>query len=186
MSKAKEIIELFKTHGEIIYGEVMSVNSHSFQAGIEARNQGFDQLIQLAAFLHDIGHILPLSVEELSGDRMGEFGMEQHDLIGAQYLKNSGCPPLVVACAQYHVAAKRYLCFADPNYMSTLSFASQQTLSYQGGPLNEKEARKFENLPFFTSIITVRKIDELAKKADFSITAEHWQYFEDILNYYLV
>lgn len=178
-TSARDIIELFKTHGEIVYGEVMSVNSHSVQAGWLAKEKGLDQEIQVAAFLHDIGHIIPLLATEAEGERMGEFGMEQHDLIGADYLERVGFPAVVPACAKNHVNAKRYLCYREPGYFEQLSPASVETLRYQGGPMDADEATAFEQAPHFKASITVRRLDELAKEEAYSITAAHWQYFEE-------
>lgn len=178
---ASEIIALFKTHGEAIYGEVMSVNSHSIQAGYLAKENGYDPAVQVAAFLHDIGHIIPLLADETSGKRMGEFGMDQHDLIGADYLERAGFPGVVVACAKNHVKAKRYLCYQEPTYFEQLSAASVETLRYQGGPMEAAEAAVFEEAPHFKASIAVRRLDELAKAANYAITEAHWQYFEDLM-----
>ena len=178
----KDIIGLFHQYGEVIYGEVMSVNSHSVQAGWLAREQGQSPAIQAAAFLHDIGHIIPLLATEADGERMGAFGMEQHDLIGADYLERAGFPAVVVACAKNHVKAKRYLCYQEPGYFQQLSVASVETLNYQGGPMNAAEAANFEQDPYFEAAIAVRRLDELAKAANYEITAAHWQYFGGLLD----
>lgn len=178
---AKAIINLFREHGEVVYGEVMSVNSHSIQAGWLAKEKGYDQGIQVAAFLHDIGHIIPLLDTEAQGNRMGEFGMDQHDLIGADYLERAGFPAVVVACAKNHVNAKRYLCYQEPGYFEQLSPASVETLRYQGGPMAPEEAAVFEQTPHFKASIAVRRLDELAKEAEYLITEAHWQYFEECI-----
>jgi gamma-butyrobetaine dioxygenase len=47
-----------------------------------------------------------------------------------------------------HVAAKRYLCAAEPSYFAKLSEASVYTLSVQGGPMSDAEAREFVSLPY--------------------------------------
>ena len=181
-TSASEIIELFKEHGEVVYGEVMSVNSHSIQAGWLAKEKGYDYNIQVAAFLHDIGHIIPLLATEANGERMGGFGMEQHDLIGADYLERAGFPAEVIACAKNHVNAKRYLVNKGLGYLEERSPASVATLSYQGGPMDADEAAAFEQLPHFKASIIVRRLDELAKEADYSITEAHWQYFEGMMD----
>lgn len=43
-----------------------------------------------------------------------------------------------------HVQAKRYLCWKDPEYFNKLHEMSKAKLKYQGGPMNEKEAKIFE------------------------------------------
>ena len=59
--------------------------------------------------------------------------------------------------------AKRYLCYKNPQYYSILSDASKTTLGYQGGPLVEEMACKFEQDPDFDTILAMRKFDEAAK-----------------------
>jgi predicted HD phosphohydrolase len=62
-----------------------------------------------------------------------------------------------------HVAAKRYLCYKYPEYLSLLSDASLQTLALQGGSMSESEANIFEQNPYMNDIIAIRRIDEQAK-----------------------
>lgn len=179
-SAPEQIMELFKKHGHIVYGEVMSVLSHSVQAGEHARQQGLDEELILAAFLHDIGHLVPLEQEE-AYQRMGEFGMEAHDKWGEVFLREAGFSDRLLATVRNHVDAKRYLCATEANYYDQLSDASKETLRYQGGPFSEQEAQQFASGPFFAESITIRKIDELAKEEQFEVTATHWVYYEDLL-----
>ena len=181
----QELIQIFKANGDVVYGEAMSVNSHSIQAGLLAKMQGFSEELQLAAFLHDIGHLMPEEDESGESQMMGEFGAEQHDVLGAHYLKELGCSPVVVACTKNHVDAKRYLCFAEKGYYEQLSDASKATLEYQGGPMSEEEAKAFSSSPFFEASIAIRRLDEEAKEGDFQIQNGHWDYFEDLLDIHL-
>jgi predicted HD phosphohydrolase len=62
-----------------------------------------------------------------------------------------------------HVAAKRYLCGVDTDYLRRLSPASIQSLGLQGGPLTEEEAEEFIHSPYSQQAILVRRWDDLAK-----------------------
>ena len=74
----------------------------------------------------------------------------------------------VVEPIKYHVKAKKYLT-RDVKYYQALSEASKVSLKLQGGIMNDKESRKFENNEFFESSIKLRKFDESAKKTELKI-----------------
>lgn len=181
-NNTQEILELFRKHGHIEYGENVTQLSHAFQAGIIAQEKGYDHELVLAAFLHDIGHIIPLEKGQGSFQTMGEYGMESHDRWGGEYLRSLGFSERIWTTVENHVASKRYLCYADPAYFEDLSEASRITLSYQGGPMDEKEAEAFEQDPFFSDSILIRRIDEEAKDADFTVTDTHWDFLTRLLN----
>lgn len=175
-----EILNLFQQFGHIEYGEGFSVNSHSIQAGLLAKAQGLDDEMILAAFLHDIGHLYPLTLEE-KHEKMGEYGIEAHDYWGEAFLQERGFSARMQATVKNHVAAKRYLCAVDADYHDQLTLASQKTLTYQGGPMSEQEVKDFESDPHFLDSILIRKLDDEAKEDTFEILPEHWQYFEALL-----
>jgi predicted HD phosphohydrolase len=62
-----------------------------------------------------------------------------------------------------HVNAKRYLTWKYPSYYEQLSEASKKTLEYQGGRMEEPEAKSFEADPLFDLYIRMRTWDEAAK-----------------------
>lgn len=177
-----EIMEMFKKHGHMEYGEGFSVISHSAQAGLIAKEQGLDEELILAAFLHDIGHLCPLEDETAQYQEMGNYGIHAHDRWGEDYLAAKGFSARLVATVKNHVKAKRYLCQRDPAYHGKLSEASKQTLQHQGGPMTEEEALVFESDPFFKDSLRIRKIDEAAKYEDFEVLEAHWVYFEQLLH----
>ena len=181
----EEIIELFKKHGHIEYGERCSVLSHSFQAGSLAKEMGYDDELILAAFLHDIGHLYPLEKPEADFEKMGEFGIEAHDHWGAKLLEEKGLPDRIIATVKNHVISKRYLCAVDPAYYQLLSEASKQTLEYQGGPMSKEEAEQFQTNPFFEDSILIRKLDDEAKGINFQVTTAHWTFFKGLLLQFL-
>lgn len=156
-----EIMGYYEHHGGEEYaGEKVTQLEHMVQAAQLAEEQGYDEEVVLAAFLHDIGHIC----EAGHGDNeMGEFGIKDHEEIGADFLKEKGFSKRIVRLVQSHVEAKRYLTLKDPAYYDQLSDASKRTLEYQGGRMEEEEASAFEQYPLFDLIIKMRKWDEQAK-----------------------
>ena len=72
-------------------------------------------------------------------------------------------PVSVSEPVRLHVAAKRYLCATEPSYFGQLSEASVYTLSVQGGPMTDAEAREFEREPHAADAIAVRRWDDQAK-----------------------
>lgn len=175
-----EIFSLFQQFGHMEYGEGFSVNAHSIQAGLLAKAQGLDEELILAAFLHDIGHLYPLTLAE-EAEKMGAFGIQAHDHWGEYFLGACGFSARLLACVKNHVAAKRYLCAVDSSYREQLSAASQETLNFQGGPMSQAEIKDFEADPFFQDSIIIRRIDDEAKEADFAVLPEHWSYFRELL-----
>lgn len=158
---AEEIISMYKNHGGEEYaGEKVSQLEHMAQAASLAAQQGYDNEVVLAAFLHDIGHIC-VSVQ---GDQaMDGYGVKDHEEIGADYLKEKGFSKKVVRLVESHVEAKRYLTYKYPEYYDQLSAASKKTLEYQGGKMVKEEAEAFEQYPLFDLIIKMRRWDEEAK-----------------------
>ena len=75
-------------------------------------------------------------------------------------------PTLVTDCVRYHVAAKRYLCAARPEYFKRLSDASVHSLNLQDGPMSSAEIAEFEKNPNVKEIVKVRHYDDAGKRAD--------------------
>jgi phosphonate degradation associated HDIG domain protein len=158
---ASEIIEMYKNHGGEEYaGEKVSQTEHMIQTAELAAQQGHDDEVILAAFLHDIGHIC---VSAQGEQAMDGWGVKDHEEIGADYLKTNGFSKKVVRLVESHVQAKRYLTYKDPEYYDQLSEASKKTLEYQGGRMLQEEAEAFEHYPLFDLIIKMRRWDEEAK-----------------------
>ncbi|MEO0732125.1 MAG: HD domain-containing protein [Bacteroidota bacterium] len=183
---AAAIMQLYRQHGHLAYGEGMSQLSHATQAGLLARERGYDDEIILAAFLHDVGHLSPLLTPAREAERMGELGVQHHDRVGEDFLRERGCGERLLAAVRNHVAAKRYLCYAEPGYYDRLSEASKGTLAYQGGPMTAAEAEAFAANLHFDISLRVRRLDEAAKEADFPVTEDHLSYFTALLTEYLV
>lgn len=172
---ADEIFALYEGYGGEEYaGEKISQLEHMVQSAQLAEEQGYDEEVILAAFLHDIGHICVSASEDQEDgpddeDRpsfhgsMGRYGILDHEEIGAGFLAQRGFSRKIVRLVESHVEAKRWLVLKEPGYYEQLSEASRKTLEYQGGPMTEEEAAAFEQYPLFDLIIRMRKWDEEAK-----------------------
>jgi 2-amino-1-hydroxyethylphosphonate dioxygenase (glycine-forming) len=158
---ADEIISLYRQYGAEAYaGEKVTQLEHMVQTARLAQQQGHDEEVILAAFLHDIGHIC---VSARGDNEMGGFGIKEHEEAGAAFLQQKGFSERLVLLVQSHVNAKRYLTFKYPSYYTALSDASKKTLEYQGGPMQAAEAAAFEAHPLFDLYIQLRRWDEEAK-----------------------
>src|SRR5580704_1960106 len=146
-SPVERIAELFAAGGADEYlGEPITVGAHLLQAGALAEAAGAPPALVAAALLHDVGHLRgddPLADEvELSGRELMAGADNDHGERGAAWLAR-WFPAAVTEPVRLHVAAKRYLCAAEPGYFALLSPASVYTLSLQGGPMAPAEAGAF-------------------------------------------
>lgn len=158
----EEIFALYEKYGAADYiGESISQIEHQCQAAQLAEQAGFGEEVILAAFFHDIGH---LAEHVTDANNMGGYGIKDHEKLGADFLRARGFPEKIAALVESHVAAKRYLTFADENYYNQLSEASKKTLKYQGGKMTAEEAVVFRNSDWFELKIQLRKWDEEAKQ----------------------
>jgi len=158
------IKKLFAESGDdAYYGEPVTQLAHALQAAQLAEKAGADDETVVAAFLHDIGHLLP--VESAEG-YMDGYGTVDHERLGADFLRQRGFPEKVAQLIEHHVNAKRYLVYKNPDYFARLSEASLITLEFQGGPMAIEEAKEFEQNPYFRDILQVRGWDEQAKIPD--------------------
>ncbi len=72
-------------------------------------------------------------------------------------------PPEVTEPVRLHVAAKRYLCAVDPDYLPQLSPASARSLELQGGVFTLAEVQQFEANPYHAEAARLRRWDDAAK-----------------------
>ena len=156
-----EIFGMYESYGGEEYaGEKVSQLEHMVQAAQLAEEEGYDEEVILAAFLHDIGHISEAATGE---NGMDGFGIKDHEAIGAEFLRKKGFSKKIARLVESHVEAKRFLTVREAGYYTQLSDASRKTLEYQGGPMTEEEATAFEQYPLFVMIVKMRKWDEQAK-----------------------
>ena len=114
--------------GEEYLGEPVTMAQHMLQGATLAEQNGKDEMIIVAALLHDIGHF----TSEFGTFSMNDTKDRFHEDAGADVLQDF-FPTLVTDCVRYHVAAKRYLCATKPAYFNQLSEASVHSLNLQGG-----------------------------------------------------
>ncbi|MES2003486.1 MAG: phosphonate degradation HD-domain oxygenase [Bacteroidota bacterium] len=156
-----EILSLYEKYGEDDYiGEPVSQIEHMCQCAQLAEKEGSDRELILAAFFHDIGHLLEHITE---AGQMDGYGVVDHEKLGATYLLQKGFSEKIARLVASHVAAKRYLTYRFPEYYERLSSACKETLVYQGGVMSAEEAAIFESDPLAEWYIRLRKWDEQAK-----------------------
>jgi len=174
MSPVDAIAELFASEGAADYlGEPVTVAEHLLQAGALAEAAGAPPALVAAALLHDVGHLRGADAAagevQLSGRALMTGTDNDHGRRGARWLSELRFPVSVSEPVRLHVAAKRYLCATEPDYFGRLSEASVYTLSVQGGPMNDAEARAFEAEPHAADAIAVRRWDDEAKDASAAV-----------------
>jgi phosphonate degradation associated HDIG domain protein len=153
------ILNLFNDKGHSEYGgEAVTQLEHALQTATLAReNNASDQLIT-AALLHDIGHLL----HELPNDAPLKGIDDVHENKAAIFLRKY-FPEAVTEPVRLHVMAKRYLSSTEETYYSLLSDPSKQSLVLQGGLMSSAEVSAFEQNPFFSDAVMLRKWDDQAK-----------------------
>ncbi|MCA8999163.1 MAG: HD domain-containing protein [Planctomycetaceae bacterium] len=162
MTPIEEILELFARHGDSEYGgEAVTQLEHGLQAATLAEQEDAAPDLIVAALLHDIGHLL----HDLPVDAPEQGIDDHHETAGMNYLKNK-FPASVTEPIRMHVAAKRYLCAAEPGYSQTLSEPSVVSLNLQGGQMSLKEMQEFEQSPYWKEAVSLRRWDDAAKDPD--------------------
>lgn len=155
------IAGLFAGEGAGEYlGEEVTMAEHMLQAAAAAEAAGAPDHLVAAALLHDVGHFQGA----LHGRDLMEGQDNRHSDTGADWLAR-WFGPEVTEPVRLHVAAKRYLCAVEPDYRQRLSEASEYTLTVQGGPMDERQAAAFAELPGAADAVAVRRWDEQAKTA---------------------
>jgi len=166
MTGIDAIAELFAGPGARDYlGEAVTIGEHMRQAGALAEAAGAAASLVAAALLHDVGHL------RAETDA-------RHGAGGAQWL-SQWFGPAVTEPVRLHVAAKRYLCAAEPGYSGLLSPESVRTLALQGGPMTPDQVTAFEALPCARDAVAVRRWDDEAK--DPAVTPPEFAHFAALL-----
>jgi predicted HD phosphohydrolase len=83
----------------------------------------------------------------------------------ADRLLSKHLPASVTTPIRLHVAAKRYLCYADSAYKDALSPSSLLSLKLQGGPMTAEEAESFLAGEYAREAVALRRWDDEAKIA---------------------
>jgi [1-hydroxy-2-(trimethylamino)ethyl]phosphonate dioxygenase len=165
LTSVEEVFAVLATGGGTAYfGEPVTVLEHSLQAAHIIRESGGDDKLIAAAMLHDLGHLL-----HTAGEDAAQRGLDtRHEELGVAAIAGH-LPPAVLDPIRMHVAAKRYLCFAEPEYMAELSPASVESLALQGGPMTATEAEAWIAAPYAREAVRLRRADDAAKIAGLAV-----------------
>lgn len=165
-----EIFQLYEDYGNNKYmiGEEVTQIEHMIQTAMIAERESAGTEIILAAFLHDIGHLLGY---KNNYKQMGEFGTVDHDKLGGNYLRSKNFPEQICKLVENHVNAKRYLVTVNPYYYETLSNSSKMTLKYQGGKMNDEEMYEFDKDPLKNIYFKFRRWKERSKEINVKLNS---------------
>ncbi|HUO21560.1 MAG TPA: HD domain-containing protein [Caulobacteraceae bacterium] len=147
---------LYAERGERSYGEGVTQIEHALQCAALAQVDGAPPSLVVAALLHDVGHLFEDDDDAPEDDA-------RHENVGALALKALFGEDVRKPIA-LHVAAKRYLCLTEPDYLRTLSPASLHSLKLQGGPFTAGQAAAFERQPYGREAVALRRYDDLGKR----------------------
>jgi gamma-butyrobetaine dioxygenase len=169
------LAEKFASEGAAEYlGEPVTQAAHMLQAAMLAERDHADNALIAAALLHDVGHF----AVTMTGHELMSGTDTRHGEAGAAWLAQ-WFGPEVTEPVRLHVAAKRYLCATEPDYMAALSPASVYTLGVQGGPMQGPELAEFEAQPYAAAAIRVRRWDDQAKEPE--VEPPPFSHFEHVL-----
>ena len=162
MNSPQAILELFARKGAIAYeGEGISQIKHAWQCGQLARAAGASQTLQLASWLHDLGHLMT----DLSGSPTVQGIDDRHEHTAARVL-DAVWGPTVAEPVRLHVAAKRYLVATHPEYCERLSPDSVRSLALQGGPMSLEECVAFQANRYALDAQQLRSWDDAGKRPE--------------------
>jgi phosphonate degradation associated HDIG domain protein len=162
-----DIERLFATKGGRMYaGEPVTQLQHALQSAELAEREGASDALVLAAFLHDLGHLI-----NDQGETPTLRGVDdRHEYVALPFLRDL-YGEAVLQPIRLHVEAKRYLCargdgrLSGAEYWSALSSDSKRSLELQGGIFSAAEADAFIARPHAAAAVRLRLWDDLAKDA---------------------
>jgi phosphonate degradation associated HDIG domain protein len=160
MSTGKNLLEIWEARGHLAYdGEGVSQLEHAWQCGQLAKAAGASDFLQLAAWLHDVGHLLA----DLPGTPTLQGVDDRHEEVGAEVLSGMW-GPAVSQPVRLHVRAKRFMVARVAGYAEKLSADSVRSLALQGGPMSAAECDWFQEQPFSADAQRLRAWDDAAKR----------------------
>lgn len=156
---AETLLRLYELRAGGAYGlAAVSQLEHALQAAAGVQAAGGPETLVVAALLHDVGHLFHDEDRDLAAEGLDD----RHEAQGAAWLAQS-FPPAVSEPVRLHVAAKRYLVAAEPDYAGRLSPDSVRSLALQGGPMSAAQRRAFKAEPWWREAVALRRLDEAAK-----------------------
>jgi len=160
MYTADQLVSLFQEKGHLAYdGEGVTQLEHAWQCGQLALQATSPLPLQLASWLHDVGHLMT----ELEGSPTLRGVDDRHENLGAEVCQIIWGPD-VAEPVRLHVQAKRYLAATHPGYQDSLSPDSQRSLALQGGVMQEAECKAYAQRPYARQALQLRSWDDLAKR----------------------
>ena len=149
MAVLDEVGQLLRSLRGVWDEDAVDELDHALQAAARARDDGADDELLLAAALHDLAH----------SPEFGEIAPQHHDRIAREWL-TPRFGDRVGWLAGAHVAAKRYLVANDPDYATTLSDVSVDSLHHQGGAHCDPA---YVDHPWWPDALRLRRYDDTAK-----------------------
>lgn len=164
------IYGLYHIRGNSKYmiGESLTQTGHAIQSYRWMKSYGGCSYMKVAAFLHDIGHLVVPYIDPMKDKRD-----DRHEVEGANYLESLGFPTRVTEPIRLHVLAKRYLVTTQPDtYFNKLSDASKTTFKIQGGCLTDYEIQRFLENRHSRDAVTLRICDDKSKNVSMKELSE--------------
>lgn len=163
-----DIEGLFASKGDRMYaGEPVTQLQHALQSARLAEQDGASDELVVAAFLHDLGHLI-----NDQGESPTLRGIDdRHEYVALPFLRDL-FGPAVLQPIRLHVDAKRYLCargdgmVIGAEYWAALSIDSKRSLELQGGIFTDAEAAAFKAEPYSEDGVRLRLWDDRAKLED--------------------
>lgn len=154
------LLDLIRREGDRrCHGEPVSQLEHAWQCGHLAAKSGASQALQLACWLHDVGHLFLDSEDETQASDASE----RHAQVAAPVLLALWGPE-VSEPVRLHVMARRYLLARHPKYGQKLSKDVQRQIQREGGALSEEACLAFESEPFWREALQLRIWDDLCMR----------------------
>ncbi len=162
----ERLLGLFAEPGRRSYGGAgVTLVEHMLQtAALAEQAQATDELVA-AALLHDIGHFgtdFPWQRRFSEHRQMLKRRVDRHHEEAGARLLQPYFGPEITEPIRLHVAAKRYLCAVEPQYLGKLSATTRHTLGLQGGPMTASEVAEFEAASYASQAVSLRRWDEQA------------------------
>ena len=174
-----KIFSLYEEYGEEAYSDNATMLMHMMKCARLAEEDGYDDEMIVAAFLHDIGHFLELSKKNAYKD-------VDHDKLGALYLQEHGFPCRLADLVSGHIAVKRYLTFTNPAYYNSLPDAGKTSIKSHGGSMNWEEAIVFCKKPLLPRYIQLSYWDDSAKNTAMQVADDDIWRMKEITMRYLI
>ena len=163
-----DVVDCLRRHGALSYeGEGISQLQHAWQCARLAQRAGASRQLQLAAWLHDLGHLL----SGFEGSPTLRGVDDRHEALGAAVLRGQ-FGAVVSEPVALHVAAKRCLVTMRADYALSLSADSVRSLALQGGPMDAAECAAFLDLPMARDAMRLRVWDDLAKQPEWHFDSD--------------